>query len=67
MIPIKKTFFAIVLNMSLLSLLMVGIQNSTTRRKVNFLILETIKLPTSFIIGVSFIGGSITGSFLKSD
>ena len=34
-------------------------------QKVNLIIKETIKLPTSFIIGMSFISGSITGSFLK--
>jgi uncharacterized integral membrane protein len=42
---------------------MVGIQNSAKKSKVNFLINETIKLPISFIIGSSFICGSVIGSF----
>ena len=64
---IKKLIFAVIFNTSLFTLLMVGIQNSSTQRKVNLLILETIELPTSFIIGLSFIGGSISGSLLKLD
>ena len=42
---------------------MIGIQNSSSKKKVKFLINETLNLPISFIIGISFIGGSITGSF----
>ena len=44
---------------------MIGIQNSSQKRKVNLLITETIKLPISFIVGVSFISGSIAGSLLN--
>tara|TARA_B100000886_G_scaffold260392_1_gene185278 strand:+ start:2506 stop:2664 length:159 start_codon:yes stop_codon:yes gene_type:complete len=44
---------------------MIGIQNSSKQIKINFIIRETIYLPTSFIIGLSFISGSITGSVLK--
>ena len=62
---IKKLFFKIIFNFSLFFILMIGIQNSSQKRKVNFLITETIKLPISFIVGVSFISGSITGSFLN--
>ena len=46
---------------------MIGIQNSSQKRKVDLLITETIKLPISFIVGVSFISGSITGSLLNID
>ena len=41
-----------------------GIQNSSTKIKVDLFKTETIALPISFIVGVSFISGSITGSFL---
>ena len=41
---------------------MIGIQNSSDKSKINFLITETVKLPVSFIIGTSFISGSIVGS-----
>ena len=61
--PIKKVLYPLIFNLSLFSLLMIGIQNSSDKRKVNFKISETVNLPISFIIGVSFISGSITGSF----
>ena len=59
--PLKKLFFIVTFNFSLFLLLMVGIQNSNNKEKVSFFIRETIKLPISFIIGISFISGSITG------
>ena len=46
---------------------MIGIQNSYEREKVNFIIGETISLPVSFIIGITFISGSLTASLLKID
>ena len=46
---------------------MVGIQNSSNKTKVNLLIGESVKLPISFVVGISFIAGSLTGSFLKID
>ena len=64
MFPLKKIFNALVFNSSLFLLLMIGIQNSINKRKVNFIITETVNLPISFIIGVSFISGSVTGSLL---
>ena len=48
-------------------ILVIGIQNSSNRSKVNILIGETISLPVSFIIGISFISGSISGSLLTID
>ena len=64
---LKKIIFALTFNSCLLLLLIVGIQNSSYKSKVNFLINETVKLPISFIIGSSFIGGSIIGSILYVD
>ena len=63
--PYKKIIFLVFYNFSLFLLLMVGIQNSSNKIKVNLISAETIKLPISFIIGLSFIGGSITGSFIN--
>ena len=63
--PIKKILFSITFNLSLFLILMIGIQNNSTKRKVNILFSETVSLPISFIVGVSFISGSIAGSFLK--
>ena len=62
---LKKIIFATTFNSCLFILLMVGIQNSSNKSKINFLINETVKLPISFVIGSSFIGGSIIGSFLN--
>ena len=61
----KKTVFATTFNSCLFLLLMIGIQNSSNKSKVNFLINETVNLPISFIIGSSFIGGSIIGSLFN--
>ena len=62
---LKKLFFAITFNSSLFLILMIGIQNSSSQKKVNLIINETIRLPVSFIIGASFICGSLTGSILS--
>ena len=62
---LKKIIFAITFNSCLFLLLMIGIQNSSNKSKVNFIINETVKLPISFVIGSSFICGSILGSFFK--
>ena len=61
----KKILFAITFNSCLFFLLIIGIQNSSNKSKVNFLINETVNLPISFVIGSSFIGGSIIGSFFN--
>ena len=43
---------------------MIGIQNSSIKNKVNFIISNTIELPISFILGISFITGNLAGSLL---
>ena len=63
--PLKKLFFAILFNSSLFLILMIGIQNSSSQKKVNLIIKQTIRLPVSFIIGTSFICGSLIGSSLN--
>ncbi len=65
MFIVIKTLFPIIFNLSLFSILIIGIQNSSTKSKVNLIFDETINLPISFIVGISFIGGSITSSFLN--
>ena len=63
---LKKIIFDLTFNLSLFLLLMIGIQNSTESRRVNLILKQTVKLPVSFIIGISFISGSLTGSTLTS-
>ena len=65
LITLKNVFFVITFNSSIFLMLMVGIQNSAHKSKVNLLITETVNLPISFIIGSSFISGSIVGGFFS--
>ena len=62
---LNKIFFNFFYNSSLFLILIIGIQNSSNKVKVNLLINETIRLPISFIIGTSFITGSIFGGLMK--
>ena len=61
---IKKLFFASIYNSCLFVILFIGIQNSSNKNRVDLLINETIELPISFIVGTSFIFGSILGNFI---
>ena len=61
---IKKLIYSAIFNSCLFLILFIGIQNSSNKRKVDFLINETIELPVSFIVGSSFILGSIVGSLI---
>ena len=61
---IKKLFFTAIFNSCLFAILFIGIQNSSNKSKVDLIIEETIELPISFIVGSSFILGSIIGSFV---
>ena len=63
----KKLLFTITLNSGLFLILIIGIQNSSNRSKVKFIIGESVSLPISFIIGMSFISGSVSGSLLTSN
>jgi len=64
---IKKLFLTVIFNSCLFVILFIGIQNSSNKSKVDLLFDETIELPISFIVGSSFILGSIFGSFLVLD
>ena len=63
----RKVVHIIIFNLSIFLFLMIGIQNSSERSKVNFIIGETVRLPVSFIIGLTFISGSLSASLLKID
>ena len=64
---VKKLFLSAIFNTCLFLALFVGIQNTSKKSKVDLLIDKTIELPISFIVGSSFIMGSIFGSFLGID
>ena len=61
---IKKLFHSAIFTSCLFAILFIGIQNSSNKSKVDFLINKTIELPISFVVGSSFILGSILGSFI---
>lgn len=62
---LKKFLFNTSMNITFFIMLLIGIQNSSNKAKVNFMINETIELPISFIIGTSFISGSLLGGFIN--
>ena len=61
---LKKLILIFIFNISLFFILMIGIQNSSSKKKVNFITTETVSLPNGFIVGISFISGSLTGGLL---
>lgn len=63
----KKLFFTFTFNSCLFLLLIIGIQNSSIKSKVNFIVDETVNLPIGFIVGSSFISGSLLGGFLSNN
>ena len=62
---LKKSIFTLIFHVSLFLILMIGIQNSSSKKKVDLIINKTVDLPISFIVGISFISGSIIGSLLE--
>ena len=64
---LKNIIFNTAFNLILFLLLMIGIQNSTNKTKINLIINESVNLPISFIVGMSFISGSLTGGILFSN
>ncbi len=61
-LPFRKITHTFLFNSCLFLLLIVGIQNSSNRNKVDFLFDKTVDLPIGFILGTSFISGTILGS-----
>ena len=63
---ITINIYSFIVNLFIFIFLLIGIQNSQERKKINFLNYETIEMPISFIIGKSFIFGSLAGSLIYS-
>ena len=61
----KKLLFLTIYNISLFFILIIGIQNSNNKSKIFIYKNETVELPISFIVGITFISGSIFGSFIS--
>ena len=62
---IKKLFFLFTFNIALFLVLMIGLQNSSNKKEVDLIFNDTVNLPIGFIVGISFLSGSITGSLLS--
>ena len=62
---LRRLFFTFTFNFTLFLILIIAIQNSFNKKKVDLIIGETVNLPISFIVGISFLSGSITGSVLS--
>ena len=67
LITLRKVIYTLIFNFSLFLILIIGIQNSSNKKKVNLITSETVSLPVGFIIGVSFISGSLTSSLLPAN
>ena len=61
----KKLINTLLFNSSIFFMLIIGIQNSLENSNVKFFTTKTVTLPISFIIGTSFISGSLIGGFLN--
>ena len=64
-INFNKIIFNTIFNSVIFFFLIIGLQNGTNKAKINLVFNETINLPVGFIIGTSFICGSLAGSFLN--
>ena len=61
-----SNIFSIFFNIFLLAFLLTAIQNNHQKKIINIFYSETIELPISFILGSSFIIGSISGNLILS-
>ncbi len=57
---------SLLVNTFLLFFLLFAIQNSQEKKVLKLINKETIELPISFILGSSFLAGSLSGSFIIS-
>ena len=62
---LKPKLLNLFLNFFLFLFLMISIQNSSLKNKVKFFNYQTVRLPLSFILGSSFIFGSVMKKVLR--
>tara|TARA_B100001287_G_C22432664_1_gene412152 strand:+ start:235 stop:471 length:237 start_codon:yes stop_codon:yes gene_type:complete len=63
---IFSNIYSFLINIFLLFFLLFAIQNSQEKKVTKIFNKETIELPISFILGSSFIAGSLTGGLIFS-
>ena len=63
---IFSNIYSFLINIFLLFFLLFAIQNSQEKKVTKIFNRETIELPISFILGTSFVAGSLSGGFIFS-
>ncbi len=63
---IFSNIYSLLINIFLLFFLLFTIQNSQEKKVIKILKIETIELPISFILGTSFVMGSLSGNLIFS-
>ena len=63
---IFSNIYSLLINTFLLFFLLFAIQNSQEKKVTKIFNRETIELPISFILGTSFVAGSLSGGFIFS-
>jgi len=64
MIILKKYFFLFTINTLLFFVMLISVQNSNNKSKVDLYFNKTVSLPIGFIACSSFISGSILGGLI---
>ena len=59
---VSVLFLNLLVNFVMFSLLFLGVQNANKKNVINFLSYQSVEMPLGFILGVSFILGTTTGS-----
>ena len=63
---IFSNIYSLLINTFLLFFLLFAIQNSQEKKVTKIFNRETIELPISFILGTSFVAGSLSGGLIFS-
>jgi len=61
-----SNIYSLLINIFLLLFLLISIQNNHEKKSIKIFQIETIQLPISFILGSSFIAGSLYGNLVFS-
>lgn len=61
-----SNIYSLLINAFLLFFLLIAIQNNHEKKSIKIFQIETIQLPISFILGSSFIAGSLYGNLVFS-
>ena len=62
----KNFTLILITNIFLFFLMLITIQNSSYKQKIKFINIETVPLPISFILGTSFLTGSLFGGLITN-